>query len=168
MGILVETKSPTHKRFKEVRSTEKTRVLDRLDMPWLSANEQATIVPLASVTLKDGKKFYLGNAVRGNLVEVASGLKGDDNRIANELFYAGVEKFMNGVKQPMDNCATSRQIYYVGNARGIRVYFMQVENMEGIPVIIRIAACHSKGMEKKVYKEICSDSVRQSNSRLFG
>lgn len=168
MDTVAEVRPGAHPRFREVCLTDKTKNLDRRDMPWLPAKEQATTVPLALVTTKEGKKFYFGDAVRGNLVDIAKKLTEDDNRIADKLFYVGVERLLGrGPTQKMNNCVSRHSIYYVGNDRGIRVYFMQLEKTDGIPVIIRIAACHSKGMEKNVYKEICSDSVKQSNARLF-
>lgn len=145
-----------------VLSNEPPVQITSRDIPWMGKEEKSD-VQLAAVTLEDGRKFYIGNAVRGRLRDVVEEGFGKDkkrNEVANELFYKRLQAFFQGdgsrigtVQRP----STTRQIYYVGNREGIRVYFMRLEDRKGIPVIIRIGACAHKNQEGKILKVISDE-----------
>lgn len=159
-----------HTRFREVRATDQVCVLDRRDMEWLPKKDVVTSVPLSLVKRFDGSEFYIGSAIRGGLVPIAqdvrrNGLSGE----ANKLFYVGVEKYLNGNRTvgKIDNVNSIREIRYEGNGRGIRVYFMIYEQINGKPVIIQVAICHSKNCEEKVYGLISPDIASERKRRLY-
>lgn len=150
--------------FKEVkRSGEKPLPITSNDMPWLG-KDRTTEAPLVLVTLETGKEFLFGNAIRGNLQSIIEKGFGKDerrNQIANELLYKRLQAFFQGgssdIRTIQNPITEGRQIYYVGNREGIRVFFMHFGEKNGIPVIIRIAACPSKNLEYNVLKVISAD-----------
>lgn len=170
MDLLTETRDQSHIRFKEVVSTDVTRRISRTTLPWLPREEPETLIRLALVTRRDNTQFYIGNVIRGRLVEIAQNVGANNLDIeANNIFYATIEKFLDGCRMigRISNPKSDRDIHYDGNRRGVRVYFMKLDPIEGRPVIIRIGICHSKGMEERVFKEIASQSAQQIHRSLY-
>lgn len=130
--------------FEEVSGTDKKIEIYRDDLPWLEANKKAN---LAMITLKGTQdRFYFGSLIEGKeLVDAANQLDRHRSEIANHVLYSqlpdlirnGFNTRVNKVKDGI----TSRPIFYVGNPGGQRVYFMRFDNLDGNPVIIRIAVC---------------------------
>lgn len=138
------TESGLPSGFKDVQRREQTLNVPREEIPWLETSER---VHLAKVTLQGTNGiFYLGSMIRGEvLVHAADQLDPHRSRIANHLLYSQLpELITKGFNSRVDiirDPVTEKPIYYLGNPGGQRVYFMRFDNIEGVPVIIRIAVC---------------------------
>lgn len=135
--------------FDKVERTDKTLVLDRIDMPWLPKDETVAAVPLVRVTLPDGQSFFCGSAIKGDaLVQAASEL-GNKSDQANSLYYTAVQRHRENPRltKSLDHAKTKEPIFYASNGRGaIRTYFTQ-HTVDGQPAFLRIAACSGKNSE---------------------
>lgn len=130
--------------FSEVRSSDQILRLTRAEMPWLTSDRED--IPLAKISLKGGGAFYLGSAIRDKrLIQAADALDKRRSEMTNSLFYTHIPDFVNTGRGPyislLGNSRSEKPIFYIGNKSGQRVYFMPFDRLQGIPVIIRVAAC---------------------------
>lgn len=149
--------------FREVTAADSMMLrVTNQDLPWLKDKDNSA-VRLAKVILKNGSGFYLGSAVRGKLtglVENNFRHNPELNAEANSLFYSRLPGFVGnewGDIRTIRHPVSQRQIYYVANKGGIRVYFMRFENQGKYPVIVRIAACANKRQEYDLIRVITTD-----------
>lgn len=135
--------------------------ITRRDVPWLPTESER--IRLKRVGVSGGAEFYLASATRGKkLVEAASELDEHRSKIANSLFNSRISEFIRGYAvnvKTLIHSVAKRTVYYVGNPGGQRVYFMRFDNMDGLPVIIRIAAC-DKSAQTDVLSVLTDQPIR--------
>ena len=138
--------------------------INRRDLPWIA--EEALSIPLAKIRSQNGG-FLFGSAIRGKaLVDAASGLDEHRSTVTNNLLHTHLPQFAEGFNPHVkiaENTRTLQPIFYVGNKSGQRVYFMRFGKIEGMPVIIRIAAC-DKAKQLDVLGVITTKSKRELKS----
>lgn len=120
------------------------KTIYRGDIPWLPGESE--IIKLKKVDFQGHRSCYVASAVRGRkLTDAASSLNRKKSDIANRLFYGCLPDFIsngyNAHVKRTDKQKTTQPIFYTGNPDGQRVYFMRLDNLNGIPVILKIAAC---------------------------
>lgn len=133
------------------RRSGKSLELTRGELPWLPEKEQINLVLVRAGG--DGKEFLYGSAIRGHaLRSAADQLDEHRSQLVNNLFYTHLPDFIEGRSahiSVLTHERTPRKIYYVGNPGGQRGYFIRFDNLEGKPVIIRVAVC-DKSQQLKV------------------
>lgn len=147
-----ETSLPS--AFKEVKRTEQAYKMTQGEIPWLE--HETEMIHLAKVTLSgsENTSFFFGNMLRTKpIIDAANQLDEHRTRIANNILYAHLPEFLRGQFNnitKMDHVRTNRPVYYIGNKSGQRVYFMRFDNLDSIPVIIRIAVCDKARQDKVI------------------
>lgn len=149
--------------FSEVRHTDQVIALTQAEIPWFGRNEE--IIPLVRVNVRGGGNFYLGSAIREKrLTQAANQLDEHRSRITNNLLYSHLPDFIvkgyNPAVTLVDDARSEKPIFYVGNKGGQRVYFMRLDKLQGIPVIIRMAVC-DKSMEDVVLGVMTTNSHKR-------
>lgn len=176
MNKTVESKQPTdtrifpHESIASVERSGMTKALDREDLPWLPREQPVAVVPLVTVTRRNGSQYYYGQAIKGDLKAIASQITQRTARTANKLLFAGIERLLDGdsrAVEKIDKPSSKWPTYYTGNGDGVRTYFLVLPLREGKPVVIRIAVGQSKGVERQIYGAISTDKVKEVNRRLF-
>lgn len=134
-----------HKRV-ELLESDKILKLDSSIIPWA---ERAEEIGLKLVRLNGGvSEFYYADFIRGNRLitpwgKVDKAGKMEDinemlfNRIEGMLQDTGGTIYVRRIEHPR----TKRPIIKLANANQERNYIIQFDNIEGKPVIIRIALC---------------------------
>ena len=146
--------------FQESRSNALEIQFTKEDLPWLNQEEVMSPIPLTLVTLKGGKQFYVGSAVRGKkLTGIANSLDSQKSDLAQRQFYNHLPNFVESggspdifkVEDPKSRWAT----YYVKPSGGVklRTFFLRLDDINGLPAIIKIAVS-TKNTEIPVLKEI--------------
>ena len=148
--------------FEETRSNALDVQLTKNDMPW--TKEETVNIPLTLVTLRGGKQFYVGSAVRGsNLTRIANSLKEEESGLAQKQFYNHLPDFVEkGWSKDIFRVEVPKSIratYYVKPIGGIklRTFFLRLDDIEGKPVILKVAVS-TKNNEIPVLKEISNTS----------
>lgn len=135
--------------------------LTRRDLPWLPQENEK--IKLKRVAVQGGGIFYLAGCTRGKkLVDAANQLDEHRSKITNKLFNSRIGEFIKGYNvnvKTLINSVATRPVYYVGNPGGQRVYFMRFDNIDGFPVIIRIASC-DKSAQSDVLSVLTNQSLR--------
>lgn len=144
-------------------------VVKKDDLPWLQDSEE---VRLKKMYFLSGKSAYIASVVRGRrLIDAASDLNKKKSEIVNRLFYSCLPDFVENGYNPhvkrIDGQITKRPIFSVGNPDGQRVYFTRLDNLNGIPVILRIAAC-SKNRQVDVLSEITHRTKSEVKKKGLG
>lgn len=159
--------------YKEVKRAETSLEITERDLPWmdkkhLDSKTRIKIVPLAYIRIEGDIQFYLGSAiVNDNLVDAAErldsqGPKGSE--ITNKVLYAHLPEYIKGttgIADPVDNPRSERPIYYVGSRQGKRIYFIRFDNKDGVPIILKIAAC-DKDRQQQVLRVIATSSYKHN------
>ncbi len=139
--------------YQESKLAGREITISRADLPWMK--EESAKVTLSAITLKGGKKFYLGSSIaHPTLIKEADrlGIQGEavQNR-ANYIFYRELATYMGDEYNPNIPVVTygvsGRRICYVKSAAGERVYFMELDKIGEERVILRIAACSKNGQD---------------------
>lgn len=146
--------------FKEVRNSEQVLALSQKKLPWLDKDFN---VPLVEVTLAgDSKKFFYGSSINGNrkLVDAANYLDEARSRVVNNLFASHIPTFIREGHHPyikmLQDRVSEKPIYVIHNKSGQRVYFMRLDELMGLPAIIRVAVC-DKAQQLEVLKVLTRD-----------
>lgn len=142
--------------FSEVARNNKTILLSKNELPWLS---ESCELPLVDVVLDGGFHFLLGSAIRHQkLMKYAGMLETHGQEIddqANRTFYSQIREFiMHGnIDCPvLQHPKGQDQIFYTKSGHDTRVYFIR-RKIDSEDAIIKIAACH-KNEEQKVLRII--------------
>ncbi len=139
--------------FKEVVHSDKVLIITKNELPWLKDDEK---IPLVKITLTgtNGKTFYYGSCIRGHLVEAAKKLDMHQSRFCNNLLYSHLPTLIQNGSHPyikiVSSQVTEKPIYYFSNIGGNRVYFMRFNEIDGKPVILRIAVCDKSGNGQEI------------------
>lgn len=142
--------------IKEAAQSGKTLKLTSEDLPWI---DEPIKVPLTLVELFDGKKFYLGSAVRGKeLINAADALDRDDSDHASQQLINHLPDFFQNGSRDIYNVEVPKSIwptYYVKVSGGnkLRTFFIRTPDVDKTPVVVKIASCN-KYDEMKVLKVI--------------
>ncbi len=137
--------------FKEVRHTGRVLRLTNQEIPWLSARESEEC-PLVLITMADtkGSQVYFGSFIRGKVKEAASKMTPEEKHDADTLLYKKLPGIAQKGKitelaQMVLEEVSDQPVYYYGNRGGLRVYIMQRDSIDGIPVIVRVGVCNKNG-----------------------
>ncbi|MDO8618626.1 MAG: hypothetical protein Q7R49_01630 [Candidatus Daviesbacteria bacterium] len=175
-GLAETPSSPTNAPVVEMNSSSlppgiKERIrfyqgllINRAEIPWL---EQAEVrVPLELITLNTSQQeqFLYGSIIDGKRLNRAlEQLKPDELKfVDNALFIQLAELIQTGsapdVKK-VRNHVTEKPIFETGNQHGQRVYFMRLDRIQDLPVILRVAA-GNKAMFATIFNVIAGESHR--------
>jgi hypothetical protein len=141
------------KGYQEVKSSGKEIKITRDDMPWLPVDMESKNVSLVKIRLEDGTEFYLGSAVaHGTLQKEAEKLGKQGAKKADDIFYRQIRAFMQKRQNPdvpkVQHPRSKESIFYAKSGSGERVYFMELDNVDGNRVILRVAACDKNSQSK--------------------
>lgn len=136
--------------------------ISRTDLPWLPNKlEKASLVKIKA---QNGVEFYLGSLVRGKrLVEAAQQMDRQRSDTTTNILYNLLPEFLernthSRVKSIIHGVA-EKSIYYAGNPSGQRVYFMRLGDREGLPVVVKVAAC-DKARQMDVLATLTNQNTR--------
>lgn len=153
------SESPLPNGYKEAKKLATTIELSGEQLPWMSSGKIME-VELTEVVLNSGKKFLLGSAVAANetLKNEASKFTKEQQVKVNNQFYEEVMAYIErrgGVPKLQHPKGGKLDIWYAQAGSSGRMYFVQVGSRDGLPIIIKIAAC-TKPREEKVLSVISS------------
>lgn len=170
--------------FKEIGRSDRISLVTHIDMPWLVPEPKGFrghIVPLVRATNQSGESFYLGSLVsKGTLTDEAKKLTRDESDRANKLLYCELQRFTQGSRavdalthaktmSPYVPPEKRRQIYKVSNGRGaVRVFFMRVDDVDGLPVFIKVGVSAGKNSEIRVLSELTTEDIRVIKKKCLG
>lgn len=123
-------------------------------------------VSLELMTLNTTKReqFLYGSIIEGRkLKEALTQMSKADLKSAEDALFVQLAELMQTGQGPdvqkVHHHITKRPIFETGNQDGQRVYFMRFGRLQGIPVIIRIAAGNKK-MFAQIFSEIAGEDTK--------
>lgn len=151
---VMEDKDKLPPGYETVKRNGKSVRLGEQELPWLNGKEEIK-VPLVEVKLAGGKRFLLGSAVSSHntLVEEASQVanKPGGQEKANAVFYHAARLVIEGDPKNvarLQHPVSDKPTYYGKALTGERTYFIKVDDIDGIPVIIKVASCDKNGQAR--------------------
>lgn len=143
--ISSEEKKRLPSGLKEVISVKDTILVTPEQLPWL---HEPVLVSLKLLTIEgsEEEQFYYGSVIKHkDLIRAANFLDEKRSNIVTNMLCAHLSEFIRNRLTPfvkiLANGIASKNIRYVGNKSGQRAYFIQMEDLNDRPVIIRIAVC---------------------------
>lgn len=144
-------------------------LITKAEMPWLGEGDRIQVeLDLMTLDTTKGEQFLYGSLIHGKKLNMLlRQMTQSELRSADNLLFVQLSELMQKRPAPdirmLHNHLSFRRIFEAGNPRGIRVYFMRFDNLQGLPVIIRIAAAKDhKIME--VLSVISKENSRQTGS----
>jgi len=129
---------------------------------WTEPGHVTTIVKLES---PEGE-FWFGNAIGANkkLTKLATDEMIDPNKDdkLNEIMYNGIRAVMRGNPGSLKTVNGTPQgllVFYGGTMDGARVYFTELDQIDGIRTFVKLAVCNSKNHENLILSLICGRLV---------
>lgn len=131
----------------EVKPANQQLLLTRNQIPWLE--RQDISIPLELMTFKgtSSERFLFADFIHGRkLTEAAAHLVEQRGVSIDSLTFTHLTpEFLKSGRHPyiklIHDPVTNKPIYCIYNPSGPRVYIMRRNEIQGFPVIIRIAAC---------------------------
>lgn len=121
-------------------------LITEADMPWLNGDRVQVVLEKMTLATSNGEQFLYGSLIYGKkLRRLFSQFTPGELRSADNLLFVQLSeliqyRFAPDIEMVHNRINKKRGIFETGNQNGGRVYFMRLDQIEGLPVIIRIAA----------------------------
>lgn len=139
--------------------------ISREEIRWLEEDKVQVPLELMTLATTEEEQFLYGSLIHGKKLKRLLGqMTGSELESADDLLFVQLSELMQKRSAPdiemVHNHITARPIFETGNRKGQRVYFMRFDNLQGIPVIIRIAAANNHKITE-VFSVISTENRRQ-------
>lgn len=167
LPVKIETPTNSPLGIKERIPFNQGLSVDRTEIPWLETSEVNVPLELMTLATTKGEQFLYGSLIQGKKLKEALKQIVDANQLrsADDALLVQLSEFAQTRSfkdcQKVHNRRTKKEILETGNQDGQRVYFIRFDNIQNIPVIIRIAAGNKTKM-KEIFSVITNQTRRDT------
>lgn len=135
------------------------------DLPWLETAEVEVPLDLMTLNTSKGEQFLYADLIAGKRLDYAlNQMNEKEKKSADEALFVQLSQLFQGGAirgiEMVHNHRSRKPTYETGNQKGQRVYFIRLDDVHGIPVILRIAAGNKCTM-RQIFSVISTETDRQ-------
>lgn len=140
-------------------------LITETEIPWLRGDRVQVALEKMTLDTSQGQQFLYGSLIYGRkLRRLFNQLAPRELRNLDDLLFVQLSELIQDgfapdieiVHHRITKKTNNKPIFETGNQNGGRVYFMRFDEIQGLPVIIRIAAAKDHKIEE-VFSVICKE-----------